>query len=118
MITGHLATLLELSLHDAEPLNNLAMFLRERQMLLVIDNCEHLIDSVALLCESLLRGAPHLHILATSRECLRAEGEFVQRLESLDCPPPIAVLDRAQALNFPRCNSSSNGPWPATTASN
>lgn len=100
MITGHLATLLELSLHDAEPLNNLAMFLRERQMLLVIDNCEHLIDSVALLCESLLRGAPHLHILATSRECLRAEGEFVQRLESLDCPPPIAVLDRAQALNF------------------
>jgi predicted ATPase len=88
MITGHLATLLELSLHDAEPLNNLAMFLRERQMLLVIDNCEHLIDSVALLCESLLRGAPHLHILATSRECLRAEGEFVQRLESLDCPRP------------------------------
>ncbi|KAB0504631.1 ATP-binding protein [Pseudomonas moorei] len=100
MITGHLATLLELSLHDAEPLNNLATFLRERQMLLVIDNCEHLIDSVALLCESLLRGAPQLHILATSRECLRAEGEFVQRLDSLDCPPPIAVLDRTQALAF------------------
>lgn len=100
MINGHLATLLDLSLHDGEPMNSLATFLRERQMLLVIDNCEHLIDSVALLCESLLRSAPHLHILATSREGLRAEGEFVQRLESLDCPPPIAVLDRAQALSF------------------
>jgi len=100
MIVGHLAALLELSLHDGEPLNSLALFLRGRQMLLVIDNCEHLIDSVALLCETLLRGAPQLHILATSRESLRAEGEFVQRLESLDCPPPIAVLDRAQALSF------------------
>jgi len=100
MIAGHLAALLELSLHDAEPRNSLALFLRERQMLLVIDNCEHLLDEVAVLCESLLRGAPQVHILATSRESLRAEGEFVQRLESLDCPPPIAVLDRAQALGF------------------
>ncbi|MGJ7517546.1 ATP-binding protein [Pseudomonas baetica] len=100
LISAHLATLLGLSLHDTQPLNSLALFLRERQMLLVIDNCEHLIDSVALLCESLLRGAPQVHILATSRESLRAEGEFVQRLESLDCPPPIAVLDRAQALGF------------------
>ncbi|KIH82834.1 ATP-binding protein [Pseudomonas batumici] len=100
MITTHLATLLGLSLHDAEPMNCLASFLRERQMLLVIDNCEHLIDAVALLSESLLRGAPEVHILATSRESLRAEGEFVQRLESLDCPPPIAALDRTQALTF------------------
>jgi predicted ATPase/DNA-binding winged helix-turn-helix (wHTH) protein len=100
MITAHLATLLDLSLHDAEPMNGLATFLRERQMLLVIDNCEHLIDAIAVLCESILRAAPQVHILATSRESLRAEGECVQRLESLDCPPPIAVLDRAQALTF------------------
>jgi predicted ATPase/DNA-binding winged helix-turn-helix (wHTH) protein len=100
MITTHLATLLDLSLHDAEPMSGLATFLRERQMLLVIDNCEHLIDAIALLSESILRAAPQVHILATSRESLRAEGEFVQRLESLDCPPPIAVLDRAQALTF------------------
>ncbi|MBV6821647.1 winged helix-turn-helix domain-containing protein [Pseudomonas sp. PD9R] len=100
IITSHLATLLDLSLHDGEPMIGLATFLRDRQMLLVIDNCEHLIDTVALLCECLLRGAPQVHILATSREGLRAEGEFVQRLESLDCPPPIAVLDRAQALSF------------------
>lgn len=100
MITAHLATLLELSLHDAEPMNELATFLRDRQMLLVIDNCEHLIDAIAQLSESLLRAAPQVHILATSRESLRAEGEFVQRLESLDFPPPVAVPDRAQALTF------------------
>ena len=100
MITTHLATLLDLPLLDAEPMSRLATFLRERQMLLVIDNCEHLIDAIALLSESILRGAPDVHILATSRESLRAEGEFVQRLESLDCPPPIAMLDRTQALTF------------------
>jgi predicted ATPase/DNA-binding winged helix-turn-helix (wHTH) protein len=100
MITAHLATLLDVSLHDGEPVSALATFLRDRQMLLVIDNCEHLVDAIALLCESTLRAAPEVHILATSRESLRAEGEFVQRLESLDCPPPIAVLDRAQAMTF------------------
>jgi predicted ATPase/DNA-binding winged helix-turn-helix (wHTH) protein len=100
MIAAHLARLLELSLHDDDPIRGLATFLRDRQMLLVIDNCEHLIDAIALLSESLLRAAPQVQVLATSRESLRAEGEFVQRLESLDCPPPIAVLDRAQALTF------------------
>jgi predicted ATPase/DNA-binding winged helix-turn-helix (wHTH) protein len=100
LICSHLASLLDLSLHDGEPLACLVNSLRERQMLLVIDNCEHLIDAVALLGESILRGAPQVHILATSRESLRAEGEFVQRLESLDCPPPIAVLDREQAMGF------------------
>ena len=100
MVAAHLATLLELSLHDADPMNGLATFLRDRQMLLVIDNCEHLLDAIAQLSENILRAAPDVHILATSRESLRAEGEFVQRLESLDCPPPIAVLDRAQALSF------------------
>lgn len=101
MITAHLATLLELALHDAEPMDSLASFLRERRMLLVIDNCEHLIDAIAVLSEQILRAAPQVHILATSRESLRAEGEFTQRLASLDCPPPIAALSRAQAMNFP-----------------
>ncbi|OLF53522.1 transcriptional regulator [Pseudomonas chlororaphis] len=100
MIGSQLATLLDLALHEGEPLGSLASFLRERQMLLVIDNCEHLLDAIAPLCESILRAAPQVHVLATSRESLRAEGEFVQRLGSLDCPAPIAVLDRTQALTF------------------
>src|SRR5471032_1528944 len=100
LITRHLATLLGLVLPDSEPTSALTTYLRDRRMLLVIDNCEHLPDAVALLSESILRGAPQVHILATSRESLRAEGEYVQRLESLDCPPPIAVLERAQTLSF------------------
>lgn len=68
MITSHLATLLDLALHDDEPVASLANFLRERQMLLVIDNCEHLLDAIAPLCESILRAAPQVHVLATSRE--------------------------------------------------
>ncbi|WP_085656936.1 winged helix-turn-helix domain-containing protein [Pseudomonas sp. B11(2017)] len=100
LIGSHLANLLDLSLHDNDPLSCLIASLRDRHMLLVIDNCEHLIDAVALLSEGILRGAPQVHILATSRESLRIEGEFVQRLESLDCPPPIAVPDLAQAMSF------------------
>ncbi|UWF51340.1 helix-turn-helix transcriptional regulator [Pseudomonas sp. N3-W] len=95
LITRHLATLLGLVLPDSEPTSALTTYLRDRRMLLVIDNCEHLPDAVALLSESILRGAPQVHILATSRESLRAEGEFVQRLAPLDCPPPLAVPSRA-----------------------
>ncbi|WP_017905136.1 ATP-binding protein [Pseudomonas asplenii] len=101
MVATHLATLLGVPVPETEPTASIVAFLRERQMLLVIDNCEHLLDAVAPLCESLLRGAPQVHILATSRESLRAEGEFVQRLESLDCPPPQVPLDRSRALDFP-----------------
>lgn len=100
LITAHLATLLELSLHDGDPIKELVAFLSDRQMLLVIDNCEHVVDAIAVLCEDILRGAPQVHILATSRESLRAEGEFVQRLGSLDCPPPSAAFNRAHALSF------------------
>ncbi|CAM3203644.1 transcriptional regulator [Pseudomonas floridensis] len=100
VIAVHLASLLELSLPDDEPVDHIAARLRERQMLLVIDNCEHMIDASAALCESILRRAPQVHILTTSRERLRAEGECVQRVEALDCPP-LESLDRAAAMDFP-----------------
>ena len=99
MILPNLAALLDLTLTEHEPLLALARSLHERQLLLVIDNCEHLLDDMALICETLLRHAPHLHILTTSREALRAEGEYVQRLEPLACPP--ATGNRAQALGYP-----------------
>ncbi|OPA84542.1 transcriptional regulator [Pseudomonas fluorescens] len=99
MILPNLAALLDLTPAEHEPLVTFARNLRERQLLLVIDNCEHLLDDIALISETLLRHAPHLHILATSREALRAEGEYVQRLEPLACPP--ATGNRAQALGYP-----------------
>jgi len=96
VIVPHLTSMLDLPLHDEK---YLTAFLRDRQMLLVFDNCEHLLDAIAMLSESLLRSAPRLHILTTSRESLRAEGEYIQRVESLDCPPADET-DRIAALHY------------------
>lgn len=101
MLASSLAALLDVVLHGDAPLELIGAHLRERQMLLVIDNCEHLVDSVALLVESLLRAAPQLHILATSREILRAEGEYVQPLEPLACPPSQVATQPEEALRYP-----------------
>lgn len=101
MIAPNLCALLELSSQDGEPLEAIVRPLKERQLLLVIDTCEHLVDAVAQLCETLLRAAPHLHILATSREGLRAEGEHVQRLDSLAIPPRGMIIEGYPALEYP-----------------
>ncbi|MGK8489046.1 BTAD domain-containing putative transcriptional regulator [Nocardia asiatica] len=71
-------------LHDA---------LTDRELLLVLDNCEHVVDRAAELAESLLGAAPGLHILATSREPLRLPGEDVLALEPLEVPAREAALD-------------------------
>jgi predicted ATPase len=70
-------------------------------MLIVLDNCEHLIASVAAMAAGVLRGAPGVHIIATSREPLRVEGERVHRLSSLGSPPASPRLTAAEALRFP-----------------
>jgi predicted ATPase/DNA-binding winged helix-turn-helix (wHTH) protein len=60
--------------------------LGSRRLLLVLDNCEHLIEPVAHIAEALLQGAPHLQILATSREPLRAAGECIYSVPALAVP--------------------------------
>jgi non-specific serine/threonine protein kinase len=61
-------------------------------LLLVLDNCEHLITACAELVEALLRGAPTLRILATSREALGVSGETVCRVPSLSLPEALASV--------------------------
>ncbi|WP_332761420.1 ATP-binding protein [Pseudomonas koreensis] len=100
LIGSHLATLLDLVLPEGDSLAALVDALQPRQMLLLLDNCEHLIEAVATLSESILRGAPKVHILATSRESLRAEGECVQRLDALAYPSMSTMLSREQVLEF------------------
>ena len=75
-------------------------WLRQRRALLVLDGCEHLVDAVAALAERLLLEAPRLHILATSREPLRAEGEWVYRLAPLALPPADEVPTPAQLATY------------------
>lgn len=79
----------------------LERWLAPRRMLVVLDNCEHLIEAATGLAECLLRLAPGIHIVATSREPLDADGEWVLRLGPLACPPEGAALSLAQALTYP-----------------
>jgi non-specific serine/threonine protein kinase len=58
-----------------------------RKLLLVLDNCEHVIDAAARLAETVVRMCPRTTILATSREILNIEGEYVYRVPPLDVPP-------------------------------
>ena len=66
--------------------------LRERELLLVLDTCEHLIESCAELVEVLLGGAPALRIVATSREALGVSGEVVHRVPSLSLPEALTSV--------------------------
>jgi predicted ATPase/class 3 adenylate cyclase len=62
--------------------------LRSRQLLLILDNCEHLLDTVARIAQKLLATAPALTILATSREMLGVSGEVPYQLRSMSFPSP------------------------------
>src|ERR1700747_1581609 len=64
----------------------LVEFLRPRRLLLILDNCEQVVDEAAKLAEVLLRACPELHILATARERLGIGGEAVQPLLPLAVP--------------------------------
>jgi hypothetical protein len=76
-----------------------------RRLLLVLDNCEHVIDDVAALAEQLLRAAPGLTVLATSREALAIEGEVARPVPPLARPPvgagaPSAPVDAYEAVQL------------------
>jgi predicted ATPase/DNA-binding CsgD family transcriptional regulator len=75
---------------DRPVADTLCDVLRPRQLLLVLDTCEHLIDAVASLARRLLADCPSLRILATSREPLRLPGETVWRVPPLELPPDVA----------------------------
>lgn len=94
------ATALGLTPHSENVLPELLAFLRSRRVLIVLDNCEHVVDSASALAERLFAEAPELFILATSREALRVEGESVYLLSALDCPPPNTPLTAEQALSW------------------
>jgi predicted ATPase/DNA-binding CsgD family transcriptional regulator len=79
--------------------------LRAKKLLLVLDNCEHLVEACAALAEALLRACPKIHILATSREALGIAGESAWLVPSLLLPgpkqlPPIEELRRYEALRL------------------
>lgn len=100
LVAARVAGALGLSAPARDPVTCIGDYLRPRRMLLLLDNCEHLIDACATLVEHLLKAAPRLSILATSREPLLAEGECVQRLMPLTLPAESAHLSAADALAY------------------
>ncbi|MGO7365149.1 ATP-binding protein [Rhizobium leguminosarum] len=96
-----LASQLRLPEITGDTVSLLTAHLRGKRMLLVFDSCELVLDAAAGLAETLLREAPGISVLATSREALRVEGESVYRLQPLDMPPLGAGLTAADALAFP-----------------
>jgi predicted ATPase len=75
--------------------------LKERPLLLVLDNCDQVIDAVARLVNAVARGAPNVRILATSRESLRAHGEHVHTLGPLETPSSSVELTAESILEYP-----------------
>ncbi|NKQ54217.1 LuxR family transcriptional regulator [Amycolatopsis sp. K13G38] len=81
----------------------LVEYLRSRETLIVLDNCEHLIDTCAMLTDTLLRTCAHLRVLATSREPLRIRGETVHAVAPLTVPargPAEATLHQYESVSL------------------
>ncbi|MBC9032640.1 helix-turn-helix transcriptional regulator [Sphingomonas sp. JC676] len=101
LLAGAVASTFGLPVRSQDPVPDIIAHLRGKPALLVLDSSEHLILEVVLLAERLSTQLDELHILATSREILRAEGENVFRLPPLDSPPDSPALTAAQMLEFP-----------------
>ena len=119
------AVLAALGLRDqaaAEPLALLASYLRDKELLLVVDNCEHLLEAAAGVVTCLLRAAPGVRVIATSREPLSVAGEHVVPVPPLELPAPgpagpLASLRRSEAVMlFTERAAAASGAFELTTA--
>lgn len=70
----------------------LKSYLQSKELLIVLDNCEHLVEECALITQQLLESCPGLFVLATSREILAIPAEQIWRVPSLACPPPAPAI--------------------------
>ncbi len=86
----------------AEPLHALAQGLKTRRLVLILDNCEHIVDDAAAAAVTILSACPNVTILATSRERLAVEGERVYRLPSLPVPDgtPATIEEACTYASF------------------
>src|SRR6516162_5822675 len=101
LVSSAVAGVLGLEIRAEDLLPALAARLRDKKTLLLLDNCEHVIDVAASLTAAVLREAPGVNILATSREPLRVGGEHEYRLGPLRRPQPSPELSAVDAAPFP-----------------
>jgi predicted ATPase len=119
------AVLAALDLRDqagTEPSALLCSFLEDRELLLVLDNCEHLIDAAARLVDEVIRAAPGVRVIATSREPLSVDGEHVLPVTPLELPSPHAGEPLAQlrqneaVMLFAERAAAASGSFEVTAA--
>jgi predicted ATPase len=109
LVPSAVASALGLIVQSNDPVPGLMAFLRDKRMLLILDSCEHVIETAAALAERIFEDAPQVHILATSREPLRVEGE---RVHWLAHPmTPVSLRRRRSASR--RCSFSWSARLPA-----
>jgi predicted ATPase/DNA-binding winged helix-turn-helix (wHTH) protein len=101
LVAGAVSSALDGSNQARDPVPGLVAFLADRRVLVILDNCEHVIEAAAALAERLFAEAPLVYLLATSREALRVEGENVHLLLPLDTPLDQPALTAADALASP-----------------
>jgi predicted ATPase len=100
LVPSALSGALGISLSGANPVSGSIAWLRDKYALIVLDSCEHVIGAAAAIAEEILKSAPRARVMATSREPLRAEGEWLHRLASLELPPAAANLTPDDALRY------------------
>jgi predicted ATPase/DNA-binding winged helix-turn-helix (wHTH) protein len=115
LVPSAVASALGVAVQSGDAMPTLLNFLRRRRLLLVLDNCEHVIDSAARLAEPIVRDCPEVGLLATSREALRVEGEHVFPLPALETPNretlgASEVLAFAAATHFVERAAASGHP--------
>ena len=96
-----IAASLGVSLHSEDAVASLIAYVQTRHVLLLLDNCEHVIGVIAPMVERLVSEAARVHVLATSREPLRVAGERVVRIAPLAAPASDAGLTAEAAMAFP-----------------
>ena len=95
-IVPGIARVARVSLGKGKGLPELVGALSRRRLLLVLDNCEHLVAPLAMVVEAILAGAEQMRILATSQQPLKIKGEHIYRLMPLEVPPPGVGLEQAR----------------------
>ncbi len=101
LVAAEIAAILDIRESPERPILDVVVgALRERRVLLVLDNCEHVIDAAAAASAAILENSRGASILATSREPLRISGEHVYRLSSFEAPAVGASLNAAAAMKF------------------
>jgi len=103
LVPKAVAQALEVPERPAQPLaETLAEILRGRELLLILDNCEHLLEATARLVDKLLDSCPHLRIMATSREALKAEGEVRWPVTPLSVPERTSSSEELEGYESTR----------------